>query len=58
MDVYKAGIPVSVYNFGQPRTGDAAYAAFATARVPTFRVVVSSISIFIYNIIIINLFLF
>jgi len=39
MDLVKAGISTSVYNYGQPRTGDQTYAAFATARVPTFRVV-------------------
>lgn len=39
MDIVKAGIPTSVYNYGQPRTGDQKYASFATARVPTWRVV-------------------
>lgn len=39
MDLLKAGISTSVYNYGQPRTGDQKYAAFATARVPTWRVV-------------------
>lgn len=38
MDLIKAGIPASVYNFGQPRTGDSAYASFATNKVQTFRV--------------------
>jgi hypothetical protein len=38
MDLYKAGFDVSVYNYGQPRTGDKAYATFATERVPTWRV--------------------
>ncbi len=38
MDLLHAGIANSVYNFGQPRTGDKAYASFATARVPTWRV--------------------
>ncbi len=39
MDLLKAGYPCSVINFGQPRTGDAAYAKFATPKVPTIRVV-------------------
>lgn len=38
MDLFKNGISNSVYDFGQPRTGDKTYASFATARVPTFRV--------------------
>lgn len=38
MDLLKAGIPNSVINFGQPRTGDKAYATFATGKVPTWRV--------------------
>lgn len=38
MDLVKAGISASVYNFGQPRTGDSKYASFATTKVPTFRV--------------------
>lgn len=38
MDLAKAGISNSVYNFGQPRTGDANYSKFATAKVPTIRV--------------------
>ncbi len=38
MDLLKAGIQNTVYNFGQPRTGDKAYATFATAKIPTFRV--------------------
>jgi hypothetical protein len=38
MDLVKAGYAVSVYNFGQPRTGDKAYASFATGKVPTWRV--------------------
>jgi hypothetical protein len=38
MDLKKAGYAVSVYNFGQPRTGDKTYASFATAKVPTWRV--------------------
>ncbi|RYH30619.1 hypothetical protein EON65_04625 [archaeon] len=39
MDLVKAGYPTTVYNFGQPRTGDKGYASFATGKVPTFRVV-------------------
>lgn len=39
MDLVKAGIACTVYNFGQPRTGDKAFASFATPKVPTFRVV-------------------
>ena len=39
MDLLKAGISNTVYDFGQPRTGDKAYSDFATARVPTWRVV-------------------
>lgn len=39
MDLVKAGIPCSVYDFGQPRTGDKAYAMFANAHVNTFRLV-------------------
>ncbi len=39
MDLYKAGFKdVSVYNFGQPRTGDKSYADFVTERVSTWRV--------------------
>ena len=38
MDLIKAGISCSVYNFGQPRTGDKAYASFATSKVSTWRV--------------------
>lgn len=38
MDIIKAGIPTSVYNFGQPRTGDQKYAAFANGKVSTWRV--------------------
>lgn len=38
MDLVHSGVPTSVYNFGQPRTGDQKYAAFATAKVPTWRV--------------------
>ncbi len=38
MDLEKAGYSTSVYNFGQPRTGDRTYASFATNKVPTFRV--------------------
>ena len=34
----KTGISCSVYNFGQPRTGDQAYAAYATKKVSTWRV--------------------
>jgi len=39
MDLIKAGISTSVYNFGQPRTGDTTYAAFANKKVTTYRVV-------------------
>jgi predicted lipase len=39
MDLFKVGYNVTVYNFGQPRTGDKKYAEFATERVQTFRVV-------------------
>eukprot|EP01034_Spumella_vulgaris_P026861 gene26861-33507_t len=38
MDLIKAGIATSVYNFGQPRTGDQKYAAFANSKVSTWRV--------------------
>jgi hypothetical protein len=38
MDLMKAGISNTVYDFGQPRTGDKAYAAFAASKVPTWRV--------------------
>lgn len=38
MDLIKAGIQTSVYNFGQPRTGDQKYAAFANGKVSTWRV--------------------
>lgn len=40
MDLYKAGYNVSVIDFGQPRTGDAKYATFATnvLEIPTWRV--------------------
>lgn len=38
MDVIKAGIPTSVYNYGQPRTGDQKYASFATNKVSIWRV--------------------
>ena len=41
MDLIANDIPCSVYNFGQPRTGDAAYSAFAgrQEKLSTFRVV-------------------
>ena len=39
MDLFKAGYANTVINFGQPRTGDQAYAKFATSKVPTVRVV-------------------
>lgn len=39
MDLVKFGIPNSLYNFGQPRTGDKAYSDFATPKVPAWRVV-------------------
>lgn len=39
MDIVKAGIPTSVYNFGQPRTGDQMYAKFSNEKVTTYRVV-------------------
>jgi len=38
MDILKAGIPCSVYNFGMPRAGDKTYAAFATSKLPIWRV--------------------
>lgn len=38
MDLVKAGYAATVYNFGQPRTGDQKYASFATNKVPTWRV--------------------
>jgi hypothetical protein len=38
MDLTKAGIHNTVYNFGQPRTGDQNYAKFATSKVSTVRV--------------------
>lgn len=38
MDLLKAGLSCSVYNFGQPRVGDQAYAKFATGKVDTWRV--------------------
>jgi len=38
MDLIKAGIPCTVYNYGQPRTGDQKYAAFANSKVSTWRV--------------------
>eukprot|EP01034_Spumella_vulgaris_P044025 gene44025-54711_t len=38
MELKAAGIANSVYNFGQPRTGDETYAKYATAKVPTVRV--------------------
>jgi predicted lipase len=39
MDLLKNGISNTVYDFGQPRTGDKTYSTFSTSRVPTFRVV-------------------
>lgn len=45
MELVAAGIPCTVYNFGQPRTGDLKYASFATtlasttAKLETWRVV-------------------
>jgi len=39
MDLLKFGIPNSLYNFGQPRTGDKAYSDFATPKVSAWRVV-------------------
>lgn len=38
MDLYKAGLTPSVYNYGQPRTGDEAYSKFATPLLPLWRV--------------------
>ena len=38
MDLLKAGITNTVYDFGQPRTGDKTYAAFATSKITTWRV--------------------
>ena len=41
MDIIQRGIPCSVYNFGQPRTGDEKYSAFVGQQelLSTFRVV-------------------
>lgn len=41
MELLAAGVPCSVYNFGQPRTGDERYATFASSRpdLETWRVV-------------------
>jgi hypothetical protein len=39
MDLVKAGYSTTVYNFGQPRTGDQAYATFANNEVDTWRIV-------------------
>lgn len=38
MEIIHAGIPTSVYNFGQPRVGDKSYASFATKTLQIFRV--------------------
>jgi len=38
MDLLKSGIANSVYDFGQPRTGDKAYATFSTSKISTWRV--------------------
>ncbi len=38
MDLIKAGFPNTIYNFGQPRVGDQAYANFATKKLSIFRV--------------------
>lgn len=38
MDLVKNGIATSVYNYGQPRTGDKAYSQFANSKVTTWRV--------------------
>lgn len=38
MDLVKNGFSVSMYNFGQPRVGDKAYASFVNSKVPTWRV--------------------
>lgn len=38
MDITNAGIATAVYNFGQPRVGDSAYANFATPVVKVWRV--------------------
>lgn len=38
LDLIKAGYPTTMYNFGQPRVGDKAYAGFATSKLSTFRV--------------------
>jgi hypothetical protein len=37
MDILKAGIPCTVYNFGQPRTGDKTFASFASSKLPIWR---------------------
>lgn len=39
MDLLRHGIESSVYNYGQPRTGDAAYSAFVGDKISTYRVV-------------------
>jgi len=39
MDLVKSGISASVYDFGQPRVGDKAYASFSNSKVSTWRVV-------------------
>eukprot|EP01036_Dinobryon_divergens_P035367 gene35367-45810_t len=38
MDLLNAGYAVSMYNFGQPRVGDKAYAVFSSSTLSTFRV--------------------
>lgn len=39
MEFVKAGIPVSIYNFGQPRVGDASYSTFMTSAIDPARIV-------------------
>jgi predicted lipase len=38
LDLLKAGYSVSMYNFGQPRVGDQAYAVFSTSTLSSYRV--------------------
>ncbi len=38
MDLLRSGIPNTIYNFGQPRVGDQAYATFATKKLNIWRV--------------------
>lgn len=38
IDLIQAGFEVTMYNFGQPRVGDKAFAQFATSKLQMFRV--------------------